>query len=156
MTLRTQTRLMWMLDVGLALVTVAVGAGLALWPVGQSSRAMAVRPATAPSAPGAAPRQKPPLSAYAALSGRDFQQPLFDAPLESRPVPKPTVTLAGTVIQPGNTFALLKTKAGQVQWAAVGQTVEGAEVLEITADSVKIKVAEDTYTLKVEKQGAGP
>ena len=156
MNLRTQARLVWTLDVLLALAATAVGAGLALWPVGQSASATGARPAATPAVPGAAGRATPPLTAYAAIYGRDLQQPLFDAVPETRPLPKPTVTLVGTVIQPGNTFALLKTKAGQVQWAAVGQAVEGAEVLEITADSATVRFAENTYTLKVEKQGSGP
>jgi hypothetical protein len=154
MNTRSQIRLIWAVNVVLAATVVAAGAGFALWPVAGVGDQAADTPAPAPASPPA--QARPPLSSYAVIYARDLQEPLFDAAAGERPVARPTVALAGTVVQPGNTFALLRTKAGQVQWARVGETVEGAEVTEITADSATVKFAGNTFTLKIEKQGSGP
>jgi hypothetical protein len=152
MNIRSQMHLAWTVNALLAAATVAVGAGLALWPVGGAEDSAADPPPPAPIQPAAKPR--PPLSAYSVIWARDLQQPLFEAQAAARVI-NPPVTLSGTVIQPGNTYALLRTKGGQVRWAQVGETIDGAEVTEIAADSATIRFSGEAFTLKIDKQGSG-
>jgi type II secretory pathway component PulC len=114
--------------------------------------------ALAPAAPTAQPAplvRKVPLIAYETISKRNLLQPLYDSAAPNQPPPKPSVKLVGTVIEPGFTYAMLKTKEGQVKGVSVGETVDGAEVTEVKADSVTVKFAGEMHTLKVEGQGAG-
>jgi hypothetical protein len=153
MTLRARKRLVWSLCVVLALAIAGSGAGLALAPLPRLDTEGAGKPPPAPAAPAA---KKPPISEYAVIYGRDLQRPLFDGEAEKGPPPKPPVTLVGTVVGSGSATAFLKTKAGGTQVVSVGQTVEGAEVTEITAQSATIKFAGTSFVLKVEKEGAAP
>ena len=157
MTLRTQRRLLWGLNAALALGVVACAAGLFLVPVERfdaEGATTSVGVAGVPAAPGEAL----PLSAYAVIHARNLQRPLYDPkPVVTKPPPppKPTVTLVGTVIEEGFTYALLKTKAGQVKMASVGQTVDGAEVVGIAADSATIRFVGRTHVLTMQKEGKG-
>jgi len=153
MTHRAQRRLVLALDAVLALALVATGAGLAAWPLGRlgsddngsvnRSRDTAVE------------QDRLPLSAYAVIWNKNLQQPLYDpkpAVVAEKPPPKPALTVVGTVIEEGFTYALVKTQGGQVKMARVGQTVDGAEVLVVTADSVTVRFAGQEHVLKVEKE----
>jgi hypothetical protein len=153
MTLQAQKRLLWTLNAVLATAIVAASAGFAFWPLPKFDAG----PAGPPIAPRAsAAKERPPLSAYAVIYQQDLLAPLWDVVETKAPPPQPVVTLAGTVIQPGFTYALLKNKAGEVKWVAVGQALDGAEVLEIAADSAVIRFGGATYTLKIQKEGSGP
>jgi len=157
MTLRTQRRLLWTAAAGLALASAAAGLGFVLWPLERIEAAGSPAAATA-QAPEETGGEASPLSAYAVIYERDLQRPLFDpkpAAPEKKPPPKPTVTLVGTVIAPGAARAVLKTKAGRIKMASVGQTVDGAEVLEVAADSATIRFAGHTYTLTIQKGSGG-
>jgi len=157
MTLRTQRRLLWTAAALLALASAGAGAGFVLWPL--EPLASASGPAAAAAdAPEETSSDASPLSAYAVIYERDLQRPLFDpkpvAP-KKKPPPEPTVTLVGTVIAPGAARAVLKTKGGQIKMATIGQTVDGAEVLEVTVDSATIRFAGHTHTLAIQKKAGG-
>jgi len=154
MTLQAQKRLLWTLNAVLAAAIVAAGAGFAFWPLPKFDAGPGSPPA--PASRGSVAREKPPLSAYAVIYQQDLLAPLWDVVETKAPPPQPAVTLAGTVIQPGFTYALLKNKAGEVKWVAVGQALDGAEVLEIATDSAVIRFGGATYTLKIQKEGTGP
>ena len=152
MNLRTKRRLLWICSVTLAAAGLASAAALVAAPVaGPDKGAAAVTPA-APPPPAA---KRPPLSAYEAISKRNVLQPLFDTPVAGQAALKPAVKLVGTIIEKDQSFAMLKAKDGQVKWAPVGEVVDGAEVLQIAADSVTVRFADQTFTLKVENQGPG-
>jgi hypothetical protein len=157
MTLRTQRRLLWAVAALLALASAGAGVGFVLWPLERLEESGG---SGAPSAKaqGETDGEGSPLSAYAVIYERDLQRPLFDpkpvAP-EEKPPPKPTVTLVGTVIAPDAARAVLKTNAGRIKMATVGQTVDGAEVLEVTADSATIRFAGHTHTLAIQKGAPG-
>jgi hypothetical protein len=153
MTLRTQKRLLWTLNAVLAAAIVGSAAGFLCWPLPKFDAG----PAAPPTAPRAATaKDRPLLSAYAVIYQQDLLAPLWDVVETKAPPPQPAVTLAGTVIQPGFTYALLKNKAGEIKWVAVGQALDGAEVLEIAADSAVIRFGGSTYTLKIQKERSGP
>jgi len=157
MTLRTQRRLLWTAAALLALASAGAGLGLALSPLERLEKSGGARAASA-EAPAETADEASPLSAYAVIYERDLQRPLFDpkpvAP-KKKPPPKPTVTLVGTVIAPNGARAVLKTNAGRIKMATVGQTVDGAEVLEVTADSATIRFAGHTHTLAIQKKAGG-
>ena len=144
------------MDAVLALALVATGAGLAAWPLERLGSDNSGSVNRSPDA--AAERDRLPLSAYAVIWNKNLQRPLYDpkpAVVAEKPPPKPTMTVVGTVIEEGFTYALLKTQGGQVKMARVGQTVDGAEVLVVTADSVTVRFAGQEYVLKVEKERKG-
>lgn len=159
MTLRTQRRLLWTASGLLALAVVCSGAGLVAWPIEGANDGGAADHAAGTVSATDSPRDRPPLSAYAVVWQKDLQRPLYDpAPpvAQEKPPPKPEVTLVGTVIEQGFTYALLKTKAGQVKMASPGDTVDGAEVLGIAPDSATVRFAGHEHVLKVRKEGSGP
>ena len=159
MTLHTQNRMLWTLNVLLALAVVAGGAGLALWPIGRVEGDGAAEGVPPAATQAAAADTDLPLSAYAVLYEKDLLRPLYDAAptvAAKTPPPKPTVTLVGTVIEQGFTYALLRTKDGQVKMVAAGQVVDGSEVTEITSDSTTVRFGGATHTLKIQKGEAGP
>jgi hypothetical protein len=151
MTLRTKRRWLWIGSGTLAAIGLASVAALVAVPVEESDAEAVVAPVEAPPPP---PR-KMPLAAYEAVSRRNLLQPLFDTAGPGQAAVKPTIKLVGTIIEKDQSFALLKAKDGQIRWAPVGETVDGAEVVEIMADSVTVRFSDQTFTLKVESQGSG-
>ncbi len=158
MTLRIQKRLLWTLSAVLVLAVAATGGALFLRPVERFDAAAKTDPASGGGLQPDDPNENLPLSAYAVIYEADLQRPLYDpGPVAAKPAPppKPTITLVGTVIEEGFTYALLKTRAGQVKMASVGQTVDGAEVVGIAADSATIRFAGRTHVLTMQKEGKG-
>jgi hypothetical protein len=152
MTLRTKRRWLWTCSGLLAAIGLASVAALVAVPVGDSGADAVV---TAPVEAPPPPARKMPLSAYEAASRRNLLQPLFDTGGPGQTAAKPTVKLVGTIIEKEQSFAMLKGKDGQVHWASVGESVDGAEVTEIKTDSVTVKFADQLHALKVESQGSG-
>jgi hypothetical protein len=152
MTLRSKKHLLWLLSASLAAAGLGSVLALALVPIGEPDPA-----SLAPAAPQSVvpPARKTAVIAYDAIGKRNLQQPLYDSAAPNQPPPKPTVKLVGTVLEPGFTYAMLKTKDGQVKGVSVGETVDGAEVTEVKVDSVTVKFAGEMHTLKVESPGAG-
>ena len=102
-----------------------------------------------------------PLESYAVIYARDLRKPLYDPKpivITSAPPPKPklTVALVGTVTEPGFSYAMLKGLSGKVKFVSVGQMIDKAELLEISANSVKVKFHGETITLKPAGQGGTP
>jgi len=97
-----------------------------------------------------------PLEAYAAVYERDLQRPLYDpSPVPApaaKPPPAPDLRLVGTVIEPDNTFALLRTRRGEVKWARIGEALEGAEVVEIESEAVTVRFKGVDHQLAIEKK----
>jgi len=157
MTLRTELGLLWALCGLLALATLVAGAGLWVWPL--EGIDLGAAPPPSAGASGARTLARPPLSAYAVLWERDLQRPLYDpAPVVAAPAPppKPPVRLVGTVIEPRLSYALFKDKAGQVKMVGAGRSLEGLEVLAVTADSATVRFGGAEHILKVEKEGQAP
>ena len=120
---------------------------------GQSAQASGDQGAT--SQPDAV---SPRLADYAAIYQRDLRRPLFDPRLvevvvKPPPAPKPTFTLTGTVTEPGFTYALFRTRAGETKLVSVGESVEGAEVLAIGENAATVSFAGQTLELTVQKEG---
>lgn len=136
-----------------------LGAGLAattlLWvvPLDLPDVGSAAAGAVSTSAPFCGPAE--PLEAYAALWQRDLQQPLYDAPAPEAPAPpRPAVTLLGTAIDPGFTYGIFQTAGGESKLASVGQCVDGAVVVAISADSATLRLGEREYQLNVVRKEA--
>ncbi|MCX5647499.1 MAG: hypothetical protein NTX40_00135 [Planctomycetota bacterium] len=152
---RTQRRLLWTLSATLGLGLVAAVLGLGVLPV-------EFGPATA-DAPGLrgealAPRQVEPLSAFAAIFERDLRRPLYDpspaAKADPPPPPRPQVDLVGTAVEPGYTYAFLKTGGGKVKMVGLGQEADGVKVTAIAVGAATIEFQGRTYALEVQKKEA--
>ena len=154
MTLRGKRRLLWFLNAAFAATCLGSVAALVLVRLDEPDAARLAPAPAAGRAAAPAARKAPPVP-YELVASRNLLQPLYDSVAPNQPPPKPTVKLVGTVVEPGFTYALLKTKDGQVKWAPVGETVEGAEVTEVKGDSVTVRFAGEMHTLKVEGQGPG-
>jgi hypothetical protein len=154
MTTRSRRRLLWTLNLLLAVALAAIAwvavrgvprltaAGEALVdPAGQGS-----------AAPHAGVG---PLADYLAVADRPLQKPLFDpkpivAEIKAQPKPPLRIRLTGTAVDPGYVAAFFTTSQGEMQIARVGETVDGAKVLEITASSATVEWYGDQKQLSVE------
>lgn len=93
-----------------------------------------------------------------AIWDRDLTKPLFDPKpivVNTPPPPKPklTVRLTGTALEPGSTYGFFQTPSGDTKLVEIGQVVEGAKLLSLTADSAVVEYYGDQITLMVEKEG---
>lgn len=143
---------------GLAVATLAVGSLALLLPLSvalpleQSS--VASQPATASApAPG---RGRTSIPDVASVFGRDLRKPLLDATAAAQ-TPAPTITfvLAGTIMEDNSANGIFRMKNGETRIVSVGERIEGAEIVEITADSATVRAGAQTLVLKVKKE-AGP
>jgi len=96
--------------------------------------------------------------AYAIIHSRHYDKPLYDSKpvvAEKKPPPKPKLNakLVGTALDPGFTYGFFRDSHGQTKMIGVGQTIEGAKVLEIKRESAVVEFHGDTLTLIVEKEG---
>jgi hypothetical protein len=110
-------------------------------------------PATAPLRETLTPEQ---IDAVAAL---DLRRPLFDPPPAPPAIEGPTVaaaepepaTLAGTVIEPGHSYAIFVTPAGTNEVRTVGESTSGREVLRIEDNQVTLRAGDRTTVVRVRK-----
>jgi len=93
-----------------------------------------------------------PLADYAAIWGGNPRGSIYPPPPPPPPVArkkKPlTVRLTGTVVEPGFTYAILCGKSGQSKFVAIGQSLDGAEVVEVAADSATVRFDGESIVLK--------
>jgi hypothetical protein len=153
MILKTKRRLLWTASAAAALAGLLSVTALVAVPVTGPGDGAAV---VIPPDPPPPPAKKAPLSAYEAISRKNFLQPLFDAPVAGVEALKPNIKLLGTIIEKDQSLAMLQAKNGQVLWAQVGEAVDGAEVVTIAADAVTVRVSGQTFILKAENAGAAP
>lgn len=88
-----------------------------------------------------------------------LRQPLQDQPTPTRPAVASaapsslTARLAGTVVEQGHSVAMFITRSGKIEFKAVGEAVDDAEVLDITLDRVSLRHNGRTVDLTLEKKG---
>jgi hypothetical protein len=111
----------------------------------------------------------PPLAELEALCQQDLRRPLYDAPppvpIAAPPPPPPAplpFKLAGTVIEPGRSQALLQMADGRIQLNRVGDTVGGpaagintAQILQIDRDNITLMYHGRQQVLNIEKTQLG-
>ena len=157
MTQRKRRRLLVLADLLMALGIAACLYGAFFLPLDPSAtRAPTVRQAQLESR--RTEQKVGPLSAYAVIYGRDLRKPLYDPEpvpvVKARPPePRLSVTLAGTVVEPGFSRALLRTAGGDEKLVSVGEVIDKAEVLAIADGSVRLKFSGKEITLKVQREG---
>lgn len=93
--------------------------------------------------------------------GTSLRRPLVEPPkptatAETRAQAPPlTAKLTGTVIEQGRSLAMFITAAGKVELKGVGESIEGAQVKEITDRSVRLEHNGRTITMALpKKEGA--
>lgn len=102
----------------------------------------------------------PPLKEFDSFSRLDLRPALFDAPPPPPADPKPVAApkrpppinfkLTGTILEPENSYALFLNPKGVVEFKKTGETIEGAEVLEISPDKVTVLYQEERIVMKIE------
>jgi predicted lipoprotein len=85
------------------------------------------------------------------LAQRPLRQALQDAP--AAPPPPLALRLSGTVVEPGRSRAVMIGSDGKSQLRAIGDVVDGAELIDISADSVTVKYLGNPVVLKPDKGG---
>ena len=124
------------------------------WPVDAGSHLASKGPPAA-DPEGVHGRQVLPLQQYALIWQRPLRNPLYDpSPVAAKLTPEPQLKgrLAGTVVEPGFTYAFFNTADGRIVRLRVGDKIEGAEVKSIADGSVTVLFAGDTLTLTVERK----
>jgi len=155
MTIHDCRRLLLGMNIALAVALVGSAAALVALPLeaGDADR-------EAPAAERTdQPRARPavgPLADYTVIYRRNLLRPLYDpkpvVKVAAKPKPpKLPVTLVGTVLEPGFSYGMFKTKDGRTKFVRVGQAVEGAELLAITDKEATVKFGGREIVLKVQK-----
>jgi hypothetical protein len=153
MTTRTRRRALWALNALLLGGIAATVAWAATVPV--RTPPLSETTTTQPAGDGSAHRAARRKAEYREqLLARDLRKPLYDPkPVEVvvQPKPKPplTLTLTGTAVDPGFTAAFLRTRRGETHIVAVGESLDGAKVLKVTADSATLLWHEEEKNLTV-------
>lgn len=158
MSTRDRRRLLWAVNVALAVALVASVLALAVVPLDVG----AVEPRPGQQHENDDPMHRPktgPLSEYAVIYQRDLRKPLFDpkpvvAVKTQPPKPKLTVSLVGTALEPGFTYGLFRNKSGETKLVSIGEKIDGAEVTAVNEGSATVKFHGELITLKVEKKGS--
>ncbi len=155
MTGKSKKRLLDLVNVALmATIGLTVGS-LWLWPIDIST------PATAKTfakqfATVEAPQIRP-LSDYSVIHKRNWRRPLQDpklvkkAPPKKNP-PKLEFTLVGTALEPGFQYGIFRTKGKQTKFVRIGQSIDGAVVVEIKLESAVVRKEGVEIKLEVKKK----
>ena len=153
MTTRTRRRALWLLN---AVLVGGIAATLA-WATAVPVRTAPMdKTLTNPQTGGNGdhPASRGKVENRDELLARDLRKPLYDPKpitVEVKPKPKPplTLTLTGTAVDPGFVAAFLRTPRGQTHIVAVGESLEGAKVLKIAANSATLLWHGEEKTLTV-------
>jgi type II secretory pathway component PulC len=155
MTAKDQRRVLFIAAAILAAGAAGVVASAALLPLDVGGLASpSGKKALAATQPA---RKAESLGAYAVIYQRDLRKPLFDPEAAKVEAPKPpplTVTLKGTVVEDGFSYAILRNKGGEEKLLKVGDSLEGAEVVSIEQGEATVHFYGQTITLKAQlKEG---
>jgi hypothetical protein len=101
-------------------------------------------------------QRQPSREEFSEYLDRPLRQAFYDPPPptpEVKQLPPLQVELLGTIIEPENSMAIVRTDQGSVQYKRVGDCVGPADspasVLEIQADAIVLERATERLTLKV-------
>jgi len=158
MNVRRAKTLLWLTNVALGTVAASILTCAILWPVGTASEGEHEPPQQSIDVEGTDDPTHP-LSYYSVIWQRDLRGPLWDPP--PRPVaqrPKPTlaVTLTGTIVEPGFTYATFTLNDGSTVLRRVGQEVAGAEIKTIVDGEVRVLFAGEYLTLELKRKKERP
>lgn len=87
---------------------------------------------------------------------KQLRRPLYDPPPPPPPKKKPPpplgVSLLGTILEPGNSRAIISSAGGKVEYKRVGDSIgptdSPAEIIEILGDSVVVRRGDESTTLR--------
>lgn len=163
MLLKTKRRLLYL--VSFALLCGAGGLLASVWtnPVMGISGAT---PTTASATPPAksTKTESPRLTAaqFATYWQKPLRRPLYDPPppppkVIEKPPPKPIrAKLLATMVEPGNTMAMIQLSSNAVVFRKLGEEIggedQGAKIIDIVSGSVRVRRGEEETKLVVEGQ----
>ena len=154
LTLRQRRRILILVNVALVAAIAGAVCGLTLIPLGvpdpdASARTPRTQPAAASRGDGLAS-----LEGYSVIHRRDVRKPLHPrVKVDPLPPPRPKLqlTLTGTVGAPGAMSGIFVDKSGRPKLVSAGESIGGAEVMAVSADSAVVKFHGETITLPVKK-----
>lgn len=157
MTLKSKKRLLILLNGVLAAASVIVAAAAIWLPLPGSEQA--VRPPVDDAGDETMSVTETGIGtvSYAVIHQTDLRKPLFDpapvaaAPPAPPPKPKLEAVLTGTAVDPGSTFGIFRTRAGDTRLVEVGQVVDGAEVIGIEEGKATVRFHGDILVLTVKE-----
>jgi hypothetical protein len=130
---------------------------LAVTEAGARPRARQAAVTTRPAAGAAYERLDP--AAINRLAAMDLRRPLYDPPpAQAAPQPAPVplaVRLLGTAVEPGRSRALVVGPDGKVQLVSAGESVAGAEVRQIEAESITVRYRDEDVVVQLERSKVG-
>ncbi len=149
-----------LITVAFGIASVAVIAWAIRWPYDRRALATA---ATATPGRGDRPAEASalPLSKFEPIWKLDLRRPLADtlapAPATTPAVaaartPPPGMKLAGTIIEPERSLALLVGASGKVELKSIGDRFAGAEVLQIDPGAVTLQHNGQPLILRIGKE----
>lgn len=162
MTIRQTRRLLWVtaaLCIAAAVTVVTLGVLAPFTTTNATPQRLAAPEARAESKDSRAPR-----AALELVADLDLRRPLFDPPPPPPPalvtaplppamdLPPEPVTLAGTIIEQGRSYAIFITPAGAMEVRAVGEKTGTAEVVSIDDNSVTLSAGGRNFIVKVLKE----
>lgn len=156
MTPRRRRTLLWaaVALLGMATVVAAVAPLTAPLAEGESPKNPAVGDRSARSAQSGLQGHTLPLEDYTVICKRPLRRPLYDPKPQPEPEPekpKLNLTLLGTAVEPGFTYAMFQTSGREQKLVTVGQTIEGAELQAVRNGEADLLFHGETVTLKMEK-----
>jgi len=153
--IRKRKRILAMASIVLAMAIVSCACGFVVVPLRTGD--VVDSPAVRRSDPSHQRQQEAePLGAYGVIFQKNLRGPLFDPkppPVVSRPAeePKSNLHLAGVVLEKAFAYAIIMGKSGTSKLVQVGETIDRAEVVDITADSATVMLDGKRMTLKLKK-----
>lgn len=99
----------------------------------------------------------PSLQDFTPLWSQEYRRPLFDVATAPKVVVKTPfgAHLTGTIIEPGYSRAMftLKGQSNQVKLCAVGESIAGAQLLEIKPESVRVMYENEEIEIHIGREG---
>jgi len=106
-------------------------------------------------------RYEPTLADFEKLSDLALRRPLYDPPppkVEVKQLPPLQIELLGTVIEPENSLAIIRSEQGSIAYKRVGDSLgpdgSAANIQEIEQDSIILKREEERITIRVKSNEA--
>lgn len=159
MTIRTQRRLLWITT---ALCVLAV---VVVWGHGASGNSKSLgtlddqstsKPRSVESPASGSDSLIPGLSEFRSVWDRPLRQALYDPPPppppEVSPPPPLRIKLLGTILEPGNSEAIVMTSGGEMKMLRVGAVIEDATVETIEDNQITVTYHDQNLTLTPQPQ----
>ena len=84
----------------------------------------------------------------------DLRKPLFDPPPPpevKKPRPPLRIKLQATMVEPGNSMAMITGSDGKTTFKTIGDVIDNAEIIEITETQITVRYHDELVPILIEK-----